>query len=179
MFSAGNDLSIVTWYRPHETDASPPAAQVPASPPTPHEEQERGWRHDSGSTEELSPALFPPPSPAAQAPAEDEVAAVRAAGGGVGTAHGGGNTAVTHESDPGIVVHLAEVVGLAAVPGSLVSADMAGRLLERGPDRLIGKYPRFMHPKLQCNVYGVNASGFKADWLHLLLCSDAAVNGFG
>lgn len=141
MFSAGNDLSIVTWYPPRETGAPSPSAQVSSSspsPPTPHEDddQERRRRHDSGSTDAPSPDPYPPASPAAAvapAPTNDEAMS--------GKVEHGGNTqtAVAHDSDPGVVVHLAEVVGLAVVPGALISADMAGRLLERGPRRLIGE----------------------------------------
>lgn len=148
MFSAGNDLSIVTWYPPRESDASSPTIQAPApssSPPACHEgeEQERRQRHDSGSTEAPSPAHHPPSSPAAAGgpgPADDEATASRAGSGELDTAAHGGTT-VTHDSDPGVVVHFAEVVGLAVVPGSLISADKAGTLLERGPSRLISESP--------------------------------------
>lgn len=133
MFSAGSDLSVVTWHPPRQdvADAAllPRTAQaVAASPlPSPHDaETEERRRNHSDSTEEPSPAPLPPPSPSAipaQAAAADDEA----------------RAGVTHESDSGVVVHAAEVVGMAVVPGGLVSADLAGRLLERGPERLIGE----------------------------------------
>ncbi|CAM9483745.1 unnamed protein product, partial [Ectocarpus fasciculatus] len=105
MFSAGADMSIITWYPPREPDTP---GRSSASLPSRHdEEQTRLRRHNSGSTEEPSPALLPPPSPA---PA-------------VASNVGGTRTGVEHENDPGVVVHVAEVIGMAAVPGALVSAD--------------------------------------------------------
>lgn len=128
MFSAAADMSIITWYPPREPDTS---GRASASPPSPHDgEQTRLRRHSSGSTEEPSPARLPPPSPAT-ALASNE---------------GSIRTGVEHENDPGVVVHVAEVVGMAVVPGALVSADAAGRLLERGPSRHIGEpAPRVWH----------------------------------
>lgn len=121
MFSAGADMSIITWYPPREPDTP---GRSSASLPSRHdEEQTRLRRHNSGSTEEPSPALLPPPSPA---PA-------------LASSEGGIRTGVEHENDPGVVVHVAEVIGMAVVPGALVSADAAGRLLERGPSRHIGE----------------------------------------
>ncbi|CAM9843940.1 unnamed protein product [Ectocarpus sp. 6 AP-2014] len=128
MFSAGADMSIITWYPPRETGTS---GRASASPPSPHdEEQTRLRRHNSGSTEEPSPALLAPPSPA-PALASNE---------------GGIRTGVKHENDPGVVVHVAEVIGIAVVPGALVSADAAGRLLERGPSRHIERHCRQILP---------------------------------
>lgn len=144
MFSAGSDLSIVTWYPPREDDdGGATAAALPhpsqaaarataASPLTPLEDpQEDRQRHHSGSTDEPSPVHFPPPSPAA--------APVPAAEDGDDYDDDNVQARVTHETDPGVVVHVAEVVGMAAVPGGLVSADLVGRLLERGPERLVGE----------------------------------------
>ena len=124
MFSAGNDLSIVTWHPPGDADAAPtPPARAP---PSPLQQQEgRRQRHDSASTEEPSPPPARPPSPA-QAAQEP-------------TAAEDGSGEVAQTNDPGVVVHVAEIVGMVVMPGGVVSADLAGRLLERGPDRLIGK----------------------------------------
>ncbi|CAM9491345.1 unnamed protein product [Scytosiphon promiscuus] len=144
MFSAGNDLSIVTWYPPLETGAVPASsAKTPAYSPTLLEEEndERQGRHYSGSTEEPSPERLPPPSPAAarlsKAHQSTHVASPGRASARETGPDQGGTVQALHENDPGVVVHVAEVVGLAVVPGGIVSADLAGKLLERGPDRLI------------------------------------------
>eukprot|EP00903_Cladosiphon_okamuranus_P008160 g7859.t1 len=141
MFSAGSDLSIVTWYPPRQDAASaalllPHTAQgATASPlPPPHDtEAEERRRTHSDSTAEPSPAVLPPPSPSAS-PAQAAAVGDEA------------RAWVTHEIDPGVVVHVAGVVGMAVVPGGLVSADVEGRLLERGPERLIESHSTQMLP---------------------------------
>ena len=132
MFSAGSDLSIVTWYPPRQNAADaalPHSAQQATASPLPAKERQR---NHSDSTEEPSPALRSPPSPLSvpsQAAAADDEA----------------RAGVTQESDPGVVLHLAGVVGMVVVPGGLVSADLAGKLLERGADKLIGEWAFAFH----------------------------------
>lgn len=149
MFSAGDDLSIVTWYPPRETSVLPASSvETPAFAPTSleKEKEERQGRHHSRSTEEPSPEYLPPPSPATvaattrESPPPHAVFPARASTRGVGPEQSGSVQALAeHENDPGVVVHVAKVVGLVVVPGGVISADLAGKLLERGPDRLIGE----------------------------------------
>eukprot|EP00752_Nemacystus_decipiens_P004767 g4338.t2 len=140
MFSAASDLSIVTWYPPRESydTAVPPtlAHAAQASPLEAETPRARHGRHHSGSTEEPSPAMLPPPSPAEMIPTASSPPAV-------GDDVRGG---VAHESDPGVVVHVAGVVGMAVIPGGVISADLAGRVLERGPKKLIESHRTQMLP---------------------------------
>ena len=164
MFSAASDLSIVTWYPPRETfdtaaplplhAASAAAQAAHAASTSPHKaaaaadsSQQGGWHHQrdhSGSTEAPSPAILPPPSPSATstpapAPATAPAPASAPAAAAVGDNDGDERAGVAHDIDPGVVVHAAGVVGMIAVPGGVISADQAGKVLERGPKRLIGK----------------------------------------
>lgn len=115
MFSASHDLSIVTWYPPpekgslgHSSDRVRLAS--PGGPPAVAKRQ--GDRERNGAS-----------SP-------------RGAENGVRVAkHGGEGRQL---NDPGFVVHLASVVGLVVIPGAIISADSEGRILVRGPDKLLG-----------------------------------------
>lgn len=61
-------------------------------------------------------------------------------GGGVDSGRRGEAAESLNQShDPGFVMHVAGVVGLSIIPGGVISADSGGRLLVRGPDKLIGK----------------------------------------
>lgn len=127
MFSAGKDLSIVTWYPPEM--ASPTSARPAKSPPATREEKKSlRSSQNAGDTQRLSPNTTPPSR------TWEDGEGSRVAGGA-----GGSSAEFTHETEPGFVMHVEEVVGLAAIPGALVSADRSGRLLLRGPDRQIGE----------------------------------------
>ena len=139
MFSAGNDLSIVVWYPPRENSAPPPppSQQHHPLPTVPLHDKDQGHRslsHNLDSSQTLSPARAPP-SPSSSA--DESGVGVRVAGTEHELDFQTGD--VTHENEPGVVLHVAEVVGMATIPGGIVSADMAGRLVVQGPDRFTGE----------------------------------------
>lgn len=120
MLSAGEDLSIVTWHPPTLNSGSQPSATLVATPDK--DDLQKGNASPSSPFKKGSTGESDLKSPS------------REAGGG-----GRYHSTILHETDPGFVQHTAEVVGLAVLPGAVVSADLSGRILVRGPDRLIGK----------------------------------------
>lgn len=123
MFSTGEDLSIVTWHPPREIIPSPAApTAIPTHTQTLCDIQALRQRCGSGDTN----ASSLPTTPASGATGADSGAGAR-------------SVAVAHENEPGLVLHMAGVVQLAAVPGGLVSADRGGRLVVRGPERFTGE----------------------------------------
>ncbi|CAN0425751.1 unnamed protein product, partial [Laminaria digitata] len=107
MFSAGKDLSIVIWYPPRESSASPPTQQQPPHPPTPPSFRENDKaKHNLDSLKPPSPAPAPP---SATSTADDSAGGAGFTGAENDFQAGG----VTHENEPGVVLHVAGVVGMA------------------------------------------------------------------
>lgn len=134
MFSAGKDLSIVIWYPPRESSARLPRQRphLPTTPLLEKDQESRGHSRNLDSPQSRSPARAPP---SLTSTSDESVVDVSFAG----TENDFQTGRVTHKNEPGVVLHVAEVVGMAVIPSGLVSADLAGRLIVQGPDRLTGK----------------------------------------
>lgn len=138
MFSAGEDFSIVTWYPPHDTGAvlSSPSQSPTSNLTTEGDSTESVAEGHLGDGTRASAVLPPAPLHAHHE---------RPEGGNdpSGDVNDGrtGETAgsLNQRHDPGFVMHVAGVIGLSIIPGGIISADSGGRLLMRGPDKLIGK----------------------------------------
>lgn len=164
MFSASQDLSIVTWYPPRDdgncvirgrTAAISPARRRGAGQsdvPDTSRVDHRGQKFDPSGRHSSSSGRMPgsrgnPQSGSREErlPAQSPKKRMAQPEGGVdGAEVGGGVTANdgrTQANDPGFVMHLAGVVGLAVVPVGVISADSSGRVLVRVPDKVIGASP--------------------------------------
>lgn len=126
-------MSVVTWYPARQCHGGTQInqANISTSPPESPEDTADGNSKDHhiqkpGGASVSSPAYLPGP--------RDGYVGV-----GVDGKAGGNQASVEHVNDPGFVAHVAGVVGIAVVPGALVSADLGGRLVIRGPDKFIGE----------------------------------------
>lgn len=131
-------MSILTWYPAHENNAVSPTP-TPENNKKVHDNNTITPSHADGPWDVSSPSpdQLPtaPPTPQAEK-GDHNINGFR--GRGVRDGENEGQEAL-QRSDPGFVKHFSGVVGLSIIPGGVISADSGGRVLLRGPDKLIGE----------------------------------------
>lgn len=126
-------MSVVTWYPARQCHGGTQInqANISTSPRESPEDTADGNKKYNNITK---PGDAPVSSPATLTGPRDGPVGV-----GVDGKAGGNRANVEHVNDPGFVAHVAGVVGIAVIPGALVSADLGGRLVVRGPETFIGE----------------------------------------